>query len=221
MRCPQSSHSGRTFILQVSQYRMVPVCTHRLTSRSGRFGVAIVGALGAAVGNLLHPVTPHDDPVDVARVIAESDAWTLIHVVIIFGLILMFLGLVAIRYSIEGGVAEALARLGVYAAAVGTTLGIATVILDGSRIRKPIRSFRVTENPASASASRIADRRPSRKNSKTSPSFATIAIPRPVANRRHGKTPARPQVQERRRTKLQDAMGSRGIGPSASAWCPP
>jgi hypothetical protein len=92
---------------------------------------AIAGALGAAVGNILHPVTPRDDPVGVARVIAESDAWTLIHVVIILGLILMFLGLVAIGYSIEGGVAEALARLGVYAAAVGTTLGIATVILDG------------------------------------------------------------------------------------------
>jgi hypothetical protein len=55
---------------------------------------AIVGALGAAVGNILHPITPRDDPVGVARVIAESDAWTLIHVVIIFGLILMFLGLV-------------------------------------------------------------------------------------------------------------------------------
>ena len=92
---------------------------------------AIVGALGAAVGNILHPVTPRDDPMGVARVIAESDAWTLIHVVIIFGTILMFLGLVAIGYSIEGDVAEALARLGVYAAAVGTTLGIATVILDG------------------------------------------------------------------------------------------
>jgi hypothetical protein len=92
---------------------------------------AIVGALGAAVGNLLHPVTPRDDPVGVARVIAESDAWTLIHVVIVIGLILMFLGLVAIGHSIAGGVAEALARLGVYAAAVGTALGIATVILDG------------------------------------------------------------------------------------------
>jgi hypothetical protein len=92
---------------------------------------AIVGALGAAVGNLLHPVTPRDDPVGVARVIAESDAWTLIHVVIVIGLILMFLGLVAIGHSIAGGVAEALARLGVYAAAVGTALGVATVILDG------------------------------------------------------------------------------------------
>ena len=35
---------------------------------------AIAGALLAAVGNLLHPVTPRDDPVGVARVIAESDA---------------------------------------------------------------------------------------------------------------------------------------------------
>jgi hypothetical protein len=92
---------------------------------------AIVGALLAAVGNLVHPVTPRDDPVGVARIIAESDAWTLIHEVIIFGVILMFLGLIAIGASIDGGASGALARLGVYAAAVGTALGLATVILDG------------------------------------------------------------------------------------------
>jgi hypothetical protein len=92
---------------------------------------AIIGSLAAAVGNILHPVTPRDDPIGVARVIAQSDAWTLIHVVIILGLILMFLGLVAIGYTIRGGAGEVLARLGVFSAAVGTTLGIATVILDG------------------------------------------------------------------------------------------
>jgi hypothetical protein len=92
---------------------------------------AIIGALAAALGNVLHPFTPRDDPVGVARVIAESDAWTLIHVVIVLGVILMFLGLIAIGQSISGGVAEALARLGVYAAAVGTALGLATLILDG------------------------------------------------------------------------------------------
>ena len=92
---------------------------------------AIIGALAAALGNVLHPFTLRDDPVGVARVIAESDAWTLIHVVIVVGVILMFLGLVAIGQSISGGVAEALARLGVYAAAVGTALGLATLILDG------------------------------------------------------------------------------------------
>jgi Domain of unknown function (DUF4386) len=92
---------------------------------------AIIGSLGAGVGNVLHPVTPRHDPVGVARVIAESDAWTLIHVVIVLGVILMFLGLVAIGKTIGGGVSEALARLGVYAAAVGTSMGVATVILDG------------------------------------------------------------------------------------------
>jgi hypothetical protein len=92
---------------------------------------AIAGALLAAVGNILHPVTPRDDPVGVARVIAESGAWTLIHEVIILGVILMFLGLIGIGASIGGGASGALARLGVYAATVGTTLGLATVILDG------------------------------------------------------------------------------------------
>jgi hypothetical protein len=45
-----------------------------------------------------------------------------------------------------------------------------------SRIRGPVRSFHVTGNPTSASAPRIVDRRPGRKNSKTSPPFVTIAI---------------------------------------------
>ena len=91
----------------------------------------IVGALCAGVGNILHPVTPRDDPEGVARVIANSDLWTLIHMVIIIGIICMLGGLVAVRHSINGGVAEALARFGTYAATVGATLGIVTVILDG------------------------------------------------------------------------------------------
>jgi hypothetical protein len=109
---------------------MMPTDTGYWLSRIGS-GCAIIGSVGAAVGNVLHPVTPRDDPVGVARVIAESDTWTLIHVVIVLGTILMFLGLVAIGKTIRGGVGEALARLGVYAAAVGTSMGVATVILDG------------------------------------------------------------------------------------------
>jgi hypothetical protein len=92
---------------------------------------AIVGAVLAAAGNILHPVTPRDDPEGVARVIADSGAWTLIHMVIVIGIICMFGGLVGIRHSISGGVAEALARFGTYAATVGVTLGLVTVILDG------------------------------------------------------------------------------------------
>lgn len=46
-------------------------------------------------------------------------------------MILMLAGLIAIRHSIEAGLPEALARLGVYAATIGVTVGLITVILDG------------------------------------------------------------------------------------------
>lgn len=92
---------------------------------------AILGSIFAGVGNLLHPITPRDDPEGVAQVIAQSDNWTLVHLIIIFGTILMLAGLIAIRHTIEGGLPETLAQLGVYAGVVGTTVGIITVILDG------------------------------------------------------------------------------------------
>jgi hypothetical protein len=100
--------------------------TVRLGSIAG-----ILGSLCAAIGNILHPVTPRDDPEGVAQVIADSGAWTGIHLLIILGTLLMLAGIVAIRYTIQGGLPEALARLATYAATVGTTLGLATVILDG------------------------------------------------------------------------------------------
>jgi len=91
----------------------------------------IIGALLAMVGNLLHPATPIADPEGVARTIAESEAWVLVHLVIVVGLILMLGGLVAISRSIEGGVAGALARLGSVAAVAGVTVGVVLVIVDG------------------------------------------------------------------------------------------
>src|SRR5918995_340316 len=72
----------------------------------------IVGALLAMVGNLLHPATPIGDPEGVARTIAHSENWVLVHLMIVVGLILMLGGLVAISRSIEGGVPGALAQLG-------------------------------------------------------------------------------------------------------------
>lgn len=98
----------------------------RLGSTAG-----ILGSLAAAIGNILHPVTPRDDPEGVAQVIADSGAWTGIHLLIILGTLLMLGGIVAIRHTIEGGLPEALARLATYAGTIGTTLGLATVILDG------------------------------------------------------------------------------------------
>src|SRR5215213_4378911 len=91
----------------------------------------IVGSLLAMVGNLLHPATPIGDPEGVARTIAHSERWVLVHLVIVVGLILMLGGLVAISRSIEGGVPGTLAQLGSVAAVAGVTVGVVLVIVDG------------------------------------------------------------------------------------------
>ncbi|MGH8913702.1 MAG: DUF4386 family protein [Acidimicrobiia bacterium] len=92
---------------------------------------AILGSILSGVGNGVHPVTPRDEPEGVARVIADSDAWTLIHVIILVGIVLMLIGIVAFRHSIEGGRAEALARLGAVTGTIGATIGLITIVLDG------------------------------------------------------------------------------------------
>ncbi len=93
---------------------------------------AILGALLAGAGNLLHPATPRDDEVGVAQVIADSEHWTLVHVIIVFGVVLMLGGLLGVRQSVAGrGSIDALTRLGMYAATIGTTVGLTLVVLDG------------------------------------------------------------------------------------------
>jgi Domain of unknown function (DUF4386) len=97
---------------------------------------AIVGAILGGVGNLVHPVTPEDDPVGVAQVIADSDMWTPIHLAIVLGIFLMLGGLIAIYQTIRGGLAGALARFGLFAAVAGVTIGLILVILDGVAARQ-------------------------------------------------------------------------------------
>jgi hypothetical protein len=92
---------------------------------------AVAGSVLAGIGNLVHPVTPMNDPVGVARVIADSDGWVPVHLAIVVGILLMLGGLVALYHSIRGGVAGALARLGLFAAVGGVTIGLVLVILDG------------------------------------------------------------------------------------------
>jgi Domain of unknown function (DUF4386) len=94
-------------------------------------GAAIAGAILGGVGNLVHPVTPMHDEVGVARVIADSKIWVPVHLAIVVGILLMLGGLVALDDSIRGGLAGALARLGLFAGVAGVTIGLVLVILDG------------------------------------------------------------------------------------------
>jgi len=97
---------------------------------------AIIGAILGGVGNLVHPVTPENDPVGVARVIADSEIWVPVHLAIVLGIVLMFGGLVAVYHSIRGGLPGALARFGLFAAVAGATIGLVLVILDGVAARQ-------------------------------------------------------------------------------------
>jgi len=107
-----------------------PIIMQRWVFRLGAVA-AIVGSLAGMVGNLIHPATPLDDPPGVARAIADSDAWTPIHLIIVLGIMLMLGGLLALYRSIPGGLARALAQLGWAAAIAGIAVGLVLVILDG------------------------------------------------------------------------------------------
>ena len=100
----------------------VPVEHGRMLQIGGWCGV--VGSLLAGVGNLVHPVTPMDDPVGVARVIADSGGWVPVHLAIVVGILLMLGGLVALDQSIRGGIAGTLARFGLWAGVSGVTIGL-------------------------------------------------------------------------------------------------
>jgi hypothetical protein len=112
----------------------VPV-EHGLVLKIGGW-CAVAGSLLAGVGNLVHPVTPMNDPVGVARVIADSGGWVPVHLAIVVGILLMLGGLVALDHSIGGGIAGTLARFGLWAAVGGVTIGLVLVILDGVAARQ-------------------------------------------------------------------------------------
>lgn len=116
-------------------------------------GAAILGAVSAGVGNLLHPITPRDDPSGVARVIADSELWTPIHLVIVVGIILLLVGLFAIRHSLPGnGATDTLTRLGMYAATIGATVGLITLVLDGVAAKQLADQWAAAPEPAKATA---------------------------------------------------------------------
>src|SRR5215208_4214840 len=100
----------------------------------------IVGSLLAMVGNLLHPATPIGDPEGVARTIAQSERWVLVHLVIVVGLILML---------------GALVQLGSVAAVAGVTVGVVLVIVDGVAAKHLADAWEAAPPDQAAAALRV------------------------------------------------------------------
>ena len=116
---------------------------------------AIAGAVLGLVGNLIHPVTAGPaDPAATARVVAESQIWVPVHLALIVAFILMLGGLIAIRDSINGGLAGALARFGMSAAIIGTAGAVILLSLDGFAAKHLAKSW--LSAPADARATALA-----------------------------------------------------------------
>lgn len=131
-----------------------PMTSQRWIFRLGSVA-AIVGSVAGMVGNLFHPATPLDDPSGVARTIADSDAWTILHLVIVAGIILMLGGLLAIHRSIRGGAAGALAQFGWAAALAGIAVGVVLVILDGVAAKQLAEEWATAPAGEQAAALRV------------------------------------------------------------------
>lgn len=116
---------------------------------------AVIGSLLAMVGNLMHPMTPVGDPAGVGHAVHDSDAWTIVHMTIVVGLILMLGGLVAIADSIRGQLAGAMARFGSVAAVAGVAVGLVLVSLDGIAAKQLADAW--AEAPAVEQAAALRD----------------------------------------------------------------
>src|SRR5829696_3935280 len=111
-----------------------------------------------AAGHGRKPPPPrHTDrkPEGVARTIAQSANWVLVHLVIVVGLILMLGALVALSRSIEGGVPGALAWLGSIAAVAGVTVGVILVIVDGVAAKHLADAWEAAPSDQAAAALRV------------------------------------------------------------------
>ncbi|HYT38938.1 MAG TPA: hypothetical protein VEN99_05480 [Acidimicrobiia bacterium] len=103
---------------------------------------AVVGALLALAGNLLHPRFGDIADVDLYRKIAGSDRWLTSDLLIIAALVLSTAGLVAIARSLHGGGMDgALARYAGVAAMVGGAMAIMQTGVDAFAFRQAARAF--------------------------------------------------------------------------------
>ncbi|MCC6629999.1 MAG: hypothetical protein IT340_21690 [Chloroflexi bacterium] len=91
---------------------------------------AILGALLALVGNVLHPDLPAD-PAAVLTMVATSPTWGLLHVSIMASVVLLVGGLAGLSQVADEPLPRALARLGLVVALPGAAVMLVGMAIDG------------------------------------------------------------------------------------------
>jgi hypothetical protein len=119
---------------------------------------AVLGAVLGLVVNVLHPRV--NDPANTRaflRQVAESTIWVGDHVGIIFAVLLVTGGLVAVYRSITSGPGAAWARLGFAAALVSAGLGFVTFAVEGIALKRVAVAWASAPRGEKAVAFRVAD----------------------------------------------------------------
>ena len=117
--------------------------------------LGIVGSVGAAVGNILHPDVPDGDAA-AADLIAGSAIWVPAHLLIAVTVSLMAFGLLAVTCSIGRPRASAWAVFGLVSAMTGVTIGVALMAADGITAKYASVAFIDSQGAASEAALQIA-----------------------------------------------------------------
>jgi hypothetical protein len=91
---------------------------------------AIVGGVGGLVGNVLHPRPPMETDL-LLQIVASMPHWTAIHLMIAVSTVFMVGAFALCMPTLEGDLARAIGTLSTWAAALGGTVLIAGIMIDG------------------------------------------------------------------------------------------
>ena len=93
---------------------------------------AVIGAIIFMIANITHPRSPDiESTAAQIETVASSAIWVTDHLLLLFGGLMIFGGLMALRYMISSGPAAAWAKLGYAGAVVSTSVWTVLMALDG------------------------------------------------------------------------------------------
>jgi Domain of unknown function (DUF4386) len=128
---------------QVGNHAQKAAMSERFLLRVGAVS-AVLGAVLAIIGNVLHPRTPASglgDPEAFLRLVAGSPIWVTAHVGLILGSLFFLGGLVALAHSLSAEGDSGLARLGLAGALVGSAMNFIVLALDGIAMKDAAESW--------------------------------------------------------------------------------
>lgn len=117
--------------------------------------LGIIGSVGAAVGNILHPAVP-DDSEEAARLIAQSAIWVPAHLLIAVSVFMMAFGLLAVTYAAGRSRGYIWGVFGFVAAVAGVVIGIALMATDGITAKYASVAWLRSPGPEQAAALQVA-----------------------------------------------------------------